>query len=288
VPEETRNQTQGQARGSKAPNWFNKILALPNDSTRKTLFVALALCLACSILVSTAAVTLKPRQDANKALDRQMNILQVAGLLEPDKPIDELFEQVEARVVDLATGEYVKEIAPADYDQRLAAKDPKLNLSISKNEDIANIKTRAQYAKVYLVRGDSGLKYVILPVHGYGLWSTLYGFLALEGDGSTIYGLQFYEHAETPGLGGEVDNPNWRGLWRGKSAFDESGQVRIEVIRGKVSADDPDAQYAVDGLSGSTLTSRGVSNLLRYWLGANGFGPFLERLKTQDTNTKGA
>ncbi len=147
-------------------------------------------------------------------------------------------------------------------------------------KDLASIKRQAKFAAVYLVEEKGGIEKVILPVHGLGLWSTLYGFIALDAkDLTTIKGLVFYEHAETPGLGGEVDNPNWKALWNGKQAFDESGRVRIEVIKGSVNPGNSEARYQVDGLSGATLTARGVDNMLKYWLGENGFGPFLARLK---------
>ncbi|MOA31350.1 Na(+)-translocating NADH-quinone reductase subunit C [compost metagenome] len=115
-------------------------------------------------------------------------------------------------------------------------------------------------------------------MRGYGLWSTLYGFLALKGDLNTVVGLGFYQHGETPGLGGEVDNPKWKALWNGKSLFDEQGQLAIQIIKGSVDAQSPNASHQVDGLAGATLTSKGVHNLLHFWLGENGFGPFLAKL----------
>ena len=125
---------------------------------------------------------------------------------------------------------------------------------------------------------DNNLEKVILPVHGYGLWSTLYGFVALESDLNTIAGLGFYEHGETPGLGGEVDNPRWKALWEGKQAYRE-GNVAISVIKGAVNPQASTAAWQVDGLSGATLTSKGVNNLVRFWLGQDGFAPFLSNLR---------
>ena len=119
---------------------------------------------------------------------------------------------------------------------------------------------------------------VILPVHGYGLWSTLYGYLAVKPDGREVQGLQFYDHAETPGLGGEVDNPRWRGLWPGKLLTDDGGELKIEVVKGAAS-DGPEGVHQVDGLAGATLTARGVNNLVRYWVSEDGFGPFLKNLR---------
>ncbi|MEM9257071.1 MAG: Na(+)-translocating NADH-quinone reductase subunit C [Pseudomonadota bacterium] len=251
-----------------------------NDSIQKTLVVALALCVVCSVIVSTAAVVLKPAQEVNKTLDRKRNILAAAGMLEPSVPVDEQFKQITTKVVDLDTGRFTDAVDPADYDQRRAAKDPSLSEVIPAAEDKAKISRRERYALVYLVEGPTGnLEKIILPVHGYGLWSTLYGFIALEADANTIAGLGFYEHGETPGLGGEVDNPRWKALWPGKQVY-RDGQVQIALVKGAVNPQDAEAPWEVDGLAGATLTARGVTNLVQYWLGENGFEPFLDNLVT--------
>ena len=258
---------------------FKNILDLPNDSVKKTLSVALALCLVCSVLVSGAAVILKPMQDQNKALYKKKNILEIAGLMQEGKSIDELFSQIETRVIDMATGEYVSDIDAVEYDQRKASNDPKQNIQLKVEDDIAGIKRRAKYTSVYLVKDGEDVKSLILPVHGYGLWSTLYGFLALEPDTKTVVGLGFYEHAETPGLGGEVDNPQWRKKWIGKQVYNDAGDVIIKVIKGHVEDSTPDASSKVDGLSGATLTSRGVENMLHYWLGKQGYTKYLTNIR---------
>ena len=260
---------------------IGRFLALSNDSTMKTIIVALLLCLVCSILVSTAAVMLKPLQVRNQELDKKRIILGVTQLMRQDASIDELFEQVEPKVVDLQTGDYVESINPNQFDQRQAAKDPSQNVEIPSDRDIASIRQRAKYATVYLVRRDDRIQYFILPIHGYGLWSTLYGFLVLEGDANTVFGLQFYEHRETAGLGGEVDNPNWRRLWQGKLIYDETGVPQIRLVKGSVNPADPDARFHVDGLAGATLTGNGVTNMLRYWLSEEGFGPYLQKFHAQ-------
>lgn len=258
----------------------------PRDSRRNTLLVAITVSLACSVLVSTAAVVLRPMQEQNAERHRQKIILEVAGLLDSGAGIDEQFRQVEARVVDLRSGQYVPDMDPAMVDGRRAARDPDLSAAIPANADIASIGRRQHFATVYLVRPEGRLKFIILPVYGYGLWSTMYGFVALNADANTVAGLQFYEHAETPGLGAEIDNPKWRSLWRGKLVYDDDGAPKIEVIRGNVPAagegDERITRHQVDGLAGSTLTGRGVTNLLRYWLGEDGFAPYLRRVTTED------
>lgn len=250
------------------------------NSTKYTISVALALCIVCSIVVSTAAVMLKPAQQANKARDFKSNILSSAGLLEEGKSVDEIFNRrVDTRIVDLETGKFTDAFSPEEYDQRQASRDVELSTSLDAERDLAKIGRQEHYAEVYLATDDQGKEILILPVRGYGLWGTLYGFLAVESDYNTVRGLTFYEHKETPGLGAEVDNPAWKAMWEGKQLYDENGDVAISVIKGKVDEDTPNAEYKVDGLSGATLTSRGVHNLLRFWLGESGYKPFLENLK---------
>jgi Na+-transporting NADH:ubiquinone oxidoreductase subunit C len=250
-----------------------------NDTIKKTLLVAFLLCIVCSVIVSTAAVILKPAQETNKALDRKRNILAAAGVLDESLGVEEQFAQVTTRVVDLRDGKFTDAVAPQDYDQRSAAKDPALSDRLEPGEDPAKIQRRAHYALVYLFEDERGeLERIVLPVHGYGLWGQLYGFIALQSDAQTVAGLGFYEHKETPGLGGEVDNPRWKAHWPGKQVY-RDGEVALEVIKGTVNPDSRMAEYEVDGLAGATLTTRGVSNLVQYWLGENGFAPFLANLK---------
>lgn len=195
---------------------------------------------------------------------------------------------------DLETGNYVDNIDANAYDQRKAAKNPAQSVAIAKEQDIAHIRTKAKLAKVFLVKDGANIKSIILPVSGYGLWSTLYGFLSLDPDGQTVQSINFYDQAETPGLGGEVVNPKWRALWKGKKvyaeteqhAFDkgavaeaELGEPALHLIKGVVDASKPEAAYEVDGLAGATLTSRGVTNLVRYWMSDEGFAKYLEKGK---------
>lgn len=252
-----------------------------NDSIGKILRVALALCIVCSVIVSTAAVVLKPAQEANKSLDRKRNILQAAGMLQPGVSVEEQFAVIEERFVDMRTGQFTDQV-PDGYDQRAASKDTDLSRDVAADIDIAKVGRQANVAQVYLVPGDDGdYEKIILPVHGYGLWSTMYGFLALESDGNTVAGLGFYEHGETPGLGGEVDNPRWKALWPGKQVY-RDGEVALGLLKGSVNPASADADWQVDGLAGATLTSRGVSNLIAFWMGDQGFAPFLSNLRSGD------
>ena len=251
---------------------------MAKDTVKHTVLVALILCLVCSVVVSGAAVGLRDLQKQNKELDKKGNILKAAGLYQEGVSIDEQFKSVTAKVVDLSTGKYTDAVDVASYDQRKASKDPKLSDRLSGDQDIAKIGRKEKYATVYMVEGANGIEKMILPIKGYALWSTLYGFVALEGDFNTVAGLGFYEHKETPGLGGEVDNPNWKAKWIGKKIYD-GDKAAITVIKGAVDASKPAAVHQVDGLSGATLTSKGVDNLMKFWMGENGFAPFLANLK---------
>ncbi len=252
---------------------------MANDSIKKTFGVAALLCVVCAIVVSSAAVMLRPAQQANKLLDLKTNILASAGLLQAGVDVETQFEQITTRIVDMETGRFTDAVDVATYDQRKASKDPALSVELSGEEDIAKIKRRAKYSSVYIVEGEQGIEKIILPIKGYGLWSTMYGFLALESDLQTVAGIGFYEHAETPGLGGEIDNPNWKASWVGKQAYSESDLV-LSVIKGKVDTERAGSESQIDGLAGATLTTRGVDKLVQYWLGEQGFQPLISYLKS--------
>lgn len=247
------------------------------ETFAKTIGVVLAVSLVCSIIVAGAAVGLRSTQLANKEIDKQSNILAVAGL-ETDKTVSEIFAtNIQTKLVNLATGEFVKAADATSYDQRKAAKDPTQSIKLSAKQNTAKIGRRANIATVYLVSNDAGkLQRLILPVHGAGLWSTMYAFVALKVDGNTIEALTYYEQGETPGLGGEVENPRWRSLWVGKKLFDGQGKPAIKVTKGQAPAG---SEHEVDGLSGATLTSVGVQNTFTFWLGEQGFGPFLSKVR---------
>lgn len=253
------------------------------NSIGNTIKVALLLCIVCSVVISSAAVLLRPMQLENQLLDRNKNILAAADLYDPavhtNADVPELFAQFTARMVDIEEGRYLTEeemeelgLNPATFDPKRARTDPALSTALSNEEDIASIRRRVDYATVFTIEDEQGgYETVVIPVSGYGLWGIMYGYLALEGDADTVLGIGFYEHQETPGLGGEINNPRWLQLWPGKEIYDDRNEVAFEVVKGEA-----ETQFQIDGLAGATLTSRGVSNMIRFWLGEQGFGPFLE------------
>jgi Na+-transporting NADH:ubiquinone oxidoreductase subunit C len=257
------------------------------EGLRNVLFVAIAVCLVCSVVVSAAAVMLKPQQRLNQELDQKQNILRAAGMLPQGsnvdaegRGVDELFAEFEVRAVDLRNGAFTDEVDPASYDPIQAAKDPSRSINLSDDQDIATIGRRENISEVYIRRdADGQIDKVVIPVRGYGLWGTLFGYLALEGDLQTVAGLGFYAQKETPGLGGEVDNPMWKAQWPGVSIYDQSGEPAVRLVKSRSAEGSPQAVHEVDALSGATLTTKGVENLVRFWTGELGFGPFLENLK---------
>lgn len=247
------------------------------------LFAALV-CVACAIFVSSSKVLLQDRQIFNQTLDRQRNVLVAAGLVSEDERLTseetiDRFTPIRQVVIDIETGESTA-VDPQLFDQRAAELDVATSFAAPPNS--AGINRIPFHALVYEVlnEGDE-LELVVLPVHGLGLWGFLYGFVAIDDDLETVRGLTFYEHKETPGLGGEVDNPRWKSLWNGRKIFGVDGTPEIEVARGAVGTpvEDP---WLVDGLSGATITGRGVTNLLRFWLGQEGYGPYLDRLQERE------
>ena len=252
-----------------------------DKSVRQAFVVAFLLCLVCSVIVSTSAVTLKPMQQANQKLELQRSVLQAVGLAQvgealSNAEVERRFANFEVRLVELASGDFVDSAGEFDvvsYSTQAALKSDELSRVLSTAEDIASLKRQELYSRVYILRdSQGGLDKVVIPVRGYGLWSTLWGFLALEPDGRTVAGLTFYQHAETPGLGGEVDNPKWKAQFPGKLAYADDWQPSLQLKKGGSGISE------VDALSGASLTSRGINNLLQFWLSENGFAPFLEQL----------
>ncbi len=255
-------------------------MSKPGNSISYVISVAFFVCLFCGLLVSGAAVMLRPLQEENRLQFRQVNILRAAGIHEPGMDVQAAFERIERRFVELESGEYVD--MPANYDPVAAAREPDMSDSLIR--DPASIRRLARVNEVYLVYEDvdtDTLERIVIPIYGYGLWSTMYGFLALADDANTITGVSFFDHGETPGLGGEIENVRWQSQWEGKQLFDEDGNVAFQVVKGAVDPDHPQARHRLDGIAGATLTMNGVTNMVRFWAGDQAFGPYLERLRDE-------
>ncbi|WP_340611193.1 Na(+)-translocating NADH-quinone reductase subunit C [Xenorhabdus bharatensis] len=249
-----------------------------NDSIGRTFLVVFVLCLVCSIVVAGSAVGLKAQQQEQKLLDKQRNILDVAGLLKPDMTtaaIKEVYDsRIQPELLNLKTATLEK--SDGKFDLNNALRSDETSIALSSKQDLAKIRRRADMAEIYLVKDEQGkTTELVLPIYGSGLWSMMYAFISIDVDGVTSRGITYYSHGETPGLGGEVDNPQWRKQWVGKKLYNPEGAPAIKIVRGGA-GNNP---YGVDGLSGATLTSNGVQHMFDFWLGDNGFGPFLKKVR---------
>lgn len=245
----------------------------PVETPLRTVAVALAVALACALAVSVATVLLRPLYHANIEDERARLVL---GLM--DGVLDGPLEAV-ATPIELASGAPAPGVNAATFDADKAARDETAGHAIAPEDDIAGLGRMADVAVVHELRADGALKAVVLPVSGRGYASTLRGYLAIAADGRTIQGLRFYEHGETPGIGGRVDDPAWLAKWRGRLAYDADGRIRIEVVHGAART-----ASQVDAITGATYTSRGVDNLVRFWLGPRGFGPYLKRIRAENAS----
>lgn len=256
-------------------NVFSNFLQRPNDDIGKTTFVAGMVALVCALLISTASVLLDPIQQAQIDAERAARMEQMLDTLPGMRQVMEeaAIDALETRIVDLATGAFAPAIDPASYDMVAAASDPDLSTPLPTDADLASIRTRPLYAPVYLLERDGELFLIVLPVYGQGYASTIRAMLALEPDLSTVAALTILEQGETPGLGARITEPDWLAQWPGKELLNEEGDLVIEVVRG--GAEGP---HQVDGLSGATRTSNAITFLLQFWLGPEGYGPFLDRL----------
>lgn len=237
-----------------------------------------------SSLVSAAVVILRPIQLNNQLLDRSKNIMRLSGLLTAgaETPEDEmlsLFKSLDARIVNLDSAGFDDEIDPLSFDARKAVNNPALSVSIPADIDAVGLGRRSKYAPAYLVWQGDVLDRIILPVNGNGMWSMVYGYIALEADLSTIADAIFYEQNETPGLGDQITRPDWLAQWQGKRIYDERGEIRFAVSGDRVNTASPSAAYEVDALSGATVTADAVTGLMHYWFGPHGYQPALDQLR---------
>jgi Na+-transporting NADH:ubiquinone oxidoreductase subunit C len=204
----------------------------------------------CSILLSSAANLLKERQEENIALDKRKNIIAAVGYVPEEGKT------------------YTRQDILRIYDEHIESAVLDLNGNVVEGKDVIDLdpKVDTDLLPIYFSKTNGELESYILPISGKGLWSTIYGYLALEPDGNTVKGITFYQHGETPGLGGEIEKEWFTSNFKGKKIKNEQGKlVSITVVKGKVAEKiEPENQsHYVDGISGSTLTGNGVTNFLK-------------------------
>ncbi|WP_298864056.1 NADH:ubiquinone reductase (Na(+)-transporting) subunit C [uncultured Sulfitobacter sp.] len=257
---------------------WQHFLARPNDDRSKIFGVAVLVALVCAIIVSLTSISLKPLQDANFAA---LRAARMAAMLDTLPGMRDVMEEagidtLDSRLVDLTTGTFVEDADVAAFDPRAAKSDPAQSVAILPEKDIAGLRRRANLAPVFLLERQGEVLLLVLPVSGAGYQSTLHAMLALDPDLRTIAALTITEQGETPGLGARIEDPSWQALWAGKEAVDEAGNIVVTVVRGQATT-----PFEIDGITGATITSNGVANMVRFWLGDDGFGPFLKRLRQE-------
>lgn len=248
----------------------------------RTLLFAAGVAVVCGTLVSVVSVWLEPRQAQNAQRDREA-VLQSLLACQPE--LVEFLEDaagaglagLDARLVDLDTGCYAPHADALCFDVEAAAADPRQQLTLPPQQDVASIGVRPNQVVVYEVRRDDELALLVLPVYGQGYASRLDGFLSLEADLDTVSSLVFYAHGETPGMGARIGETDWQAAWRGKRTRDETGHLRIGV---RVRPSGEESPYEIDAMTGATRTGVGVTNLLRFWLGDLGYAPLIRNLES--------
>ncbi|AEI15537.1 NADH:ubiquinone oxidoreductase, subunit C [Flexistipes sinusarabici DSM 4947] len=254
---------------------------MKRESDLRIFVVALSLAVVCSVVVSVTAVMLQPIQAKNATINRNRNVLIACGEYNPKVSIKEAFKNIRAGFVKLGTAEFVESDDLSDFYRNFQQISTSPKTSVNVPDDLPSIgyPTVPKHMPAYILQDENGqISKVVIMVYGKGLWSTLYGFLSVKSDGRTVQGLTFYQHGETPGLGGKVDNKEWKQQWNGKKLYGKSGNVRISVIKGNVDATAENAKYKVDGLSGATMTTNGVDNLIKFWVSDFAYGTFLKSL----------
>lgn len=257
-------------------SWWRRFRALPNDSRTKTFVVAFLVASVSAVAVTVTAISLRPLQEENVARERERRmadmLASVPGLAEilGDAEADSL----ETRIVDLATGTFADDIDPASFDVAAAAVDPARSTALDPADDIAGIGRRPNHAPVHILKQDGQVKLLVVPGYAAGYQSTIRAHVALHADLNTIAAISIYEQAETPGLGSRIAEPAWQELWAGRKVADETGEIRIAVARGPATN-----EFEVDGITGATRSTTGVANIVHFWLGEHGFGPFIDNLR---------
>jgi len=256
-----------------------RFLALPNDSLPKTVGVAFLVALVCATAVSVTTITLKPYQQAHIDAAREAQLASMVAALPGLADIlrETGADTLSSVVVDLTSGALAPDIDPSGFDFRAAQSDPALSTALLPDEDVARIGRRPNYAPVYLLRGGNDLALVVLPVYGTGYQSTIRAYLALKGDLNTIAGLSIYEQGETPGLGARITTPEWQAQWADHEVSDAEGTIAITIVRSGASG-----PHEIDGLTGATRSSNGVAALVQFWMGTQGYGPFLSQLASEE------
>lgn len=254
-------------------NPWRRLLALPNESRTKTVLVAFLVSAICAALVSGATVMLRPIQAANRAAEEQARI---AALVQGVPGMAALLEQsggtLATVVIRLEDGRAASDVRPSTL--AAALDDPANWTALDPQQDMAGLGQRPDFVQVYYLRTDETVSLLLLPLSGQGYGGQIDAILALRGDTNTIAGLAITRQSETPGLGGRIEEASWQAGFAGTELRDNAGEMRFRVARGSASG-----IHEVDGITGATRTGRAVTQMVRFWLGPDGYGPLLAAIR---------
>ena len=235
------------------------------QSNSYTIIYAVGLVLVVGLALSAVYQALKPTQQENIANDTKSQILK-AALLSPDKDgsVSQLYD------------EHIKEAYIVDYNGNVVDKEPSaaFDATLDMAQEIKK-KENERRLPVFVCTTDKGTKY-ILPVYGQGLWGPIWGYVAFDDNGNTIYGAYFAHQGETPGLGAEIEKPEFSDQFQGKDMFNHDRFESVKVVK---NGQEPAAGSYVHSISGATITSQAVGTMLLNSL--KPYEKFLERLKSQ-------
>ncbi len=253
---------------------WRRLLSTPNDSRVKTLAIAFIVSAICALMVTAATVVMRPIQAQNRAAEQQARL---EGLIAAVPGMADLVasaggEALTTVVVDLERGAAATDVSPENLQAALS--EPSNWTELAAAEDIAGIRTRPRFVQIYLLRDGERVSLAILPVVGTGYNGRIQALLAMNGDMQTLAGIAITEQSETPGLGARIEEPRWQQTFAGKQLFDATGGTRFAVARGPARTD-----FEVDGITGATRTSNGITQMVRFWVGANGYGPLMAAIR---------
>lgn len=240
------------------------------DSNTYIFIYASVMVVVVAAVLSAVSTLLKPYQDLNIEMARKLDILRsiekAEGVAEADNRNAYIDEEYDKYIVDSYVINHLGEI-----QEEIDAFGVRVREENRKPVEERNL-------PVFVGRDEAG-EYFIIPVYGRGLWGPVFGYVALEDDYNTIFGVIFDHESETPGLGAEISTAAFENQFKGKKLFDEDNEfVSIQVIKpGTVPLD----EHRVDGVSGGTITGRGVDEMLRDTLGA--YVEYFRKQKNQES-----
>lgn len=258
----------------RAKGPWRRFLDQPVESRGKTILVAFLVSAICALGVTTATAILRPIQAANRAAEEQLRLEALLAAIPgmADALASGAGGALSTVVIDIDRGGVADGVGPADLPAAL--EDPANWTRLPPEADLAGIGARPDLAQVYFLREGGQVTLVALPLVGAGYNGPIRAMLALGGDMNTIAGFTIIDQSETPGLGARITEQAWQEGFAGKDLRTSGGDLRFQVARGPASSD-----FEVDGITGATRTSGAITRMIRFWVGPEGYGPFLDAVR---------